>query len=219
MRPVEFLQALRAAKATAILRTTSSTAAEPALLAAVRGGFRIVECTLNTPGALKAIEKLASHEGVVVGAGTVLSADDARDAVTAGASFLVSPVVDEAVIASAQALGVAMIPGCATPTEMLRAHRLGAPLQKLFPAPPDGPAWVKATLGPLPFLRIVPTSGVDASNAAEHLRAGAFAVGFVSSLFQPSDVLAGRFDVIEERAKKLLATLRDVESTASSGRG
>ena len=70
-------------------------------------------------------------------------------------------------------LGVAMMPGCHTPTEMLDAYHAGAPLQKLFPGPGLGPAWVRATLGPLPFLRIVPTSGVDETNASEYLDAGA----------------------------------------------
>jgi Entner-Doudoroff aldolase len=144
----------------------------------------------------------------VVGAGTVLTAQDAEDAVAHGARFLVSPVVDEEVIEAARRLGVAAIPGCATPTEMLRAWRAGAPLQKLFPAPGPGPAWVKATLAPLPFLRIVPTNGVTAENARAWLDAGAFALGFVAPLFDPADLAARRFDRIEERARFLLVAVR-----------
>ena len=100
-----------------------------------------------------------------------------------------------------------MMPGTHTPTEMLRAHRAGASLQKLFPAPGIGPTYVKACLGPMPFLRIVPTSGVDESNAAAYLQAGAFAVGFVTSLFDPEDLAAGRFDRVEQRARSLLAAV------------
>jgi 2-dehydro-3-deoxyphosphogluconate aldolase/(4S)-4-hydroxy-2-oxoglutarate aldolase len=81
-------------------------------------------------------------------------------------------------------------------------------LQKLFPEPGTGPAWVKQTLGPLPFLNIVPTSGVTLENAAAYLQAGAAAVGFVNSLFAPEDVKAGRFDVIEQRARQMLAAVR-----------
>jgi 2-keto-3-deoxy-6-phosphogluconate aldolase len=97
-----------------------------------------------------------------------------------------------------------MMPGCATPTEMLRAHRTGAPLQKLFPGQATGPAWVKQTLGPLPFLRIVPTSGVTLDNAADYLAAGAWAVGFVNSLFDPADIAEGRFDAIQQRAARMI---------------
>ncbi|MCP3904363.1 MAG: bifunctional 4-hydroxy-2-oxoglutarate aldolase/2-dehydro-3-deoxy-phosphogluconate aldolase, partial [Planctomycetes bacterium] len=144
---------------------------------------------------------------VVTGAGTVLTVEDARAAVDAGASFLVSPVTDEAVIEEAARLGVAMMPGTFTATEMLRAHRAGASLQKLFPGPDSGPNYVKAMLGPMPFLRIVPTSGVHQNNAAAFLKAGAFAVGFVNTLFDPNDMRGERFDRIEERAAKLLAAV------------
>jgi len=112
------------------------------------------------------------------------------------------------VIAAGLSLGVAVVPGCHTPTEMLAAHRAGAPLQKLFPAPGIGPAYVRACLGPLPFLKIVPTHGVDATNARAWLDAGAHAVGFTQSLFDAGDIEAGRFDRIEERARALLAAVR-----------
>jgi 2-dehydro-3-deoxyphosphogluconate aldolase / (4S)-4-hydroxy-2-oxoglutarate aldolase len=175
--------------------------------AAVRGGFRVVEFTLTTPGALDLIREFAARDGLVVGAGTVLTESDAQSAVTAGARFLVSPIVDPVIVGLAASLGVAMIPGTFTPTEMLHAHRAGAPLQKLFPAPANGPAYVKACVGPMPFLRIVPTSGVDPSNASAFLEAGAWAVGFVASLFAAEDVEAGGFDRIEARARECLAAV------------
>jgi Entner-Doudoroff aldolase len=137
----------------------------------------------------------------------VLETEEAREAVRRGARFLVSPVVDEAVIEEARALGVAAIPGGSTPTELLRAHRAGAPLQKLFPGPAGGPAWVRACLGPLPFLRIVPTSGVDESNAADYLAAGAYAVGFVTSLFRPELLATRDFAAIEARARVLRSAI------------
>ncbi len=207
MRPEEFVSFLHTHKASAILRTSIGHAAKPAMESALRGGFKVIEFTLTTPGALEVIGEFSKRQGIVVGAGTVLTADDAKAAVDAGAAFLVSPVIDEAVIEAARSLGVAMMPGTHTPTEMLRAHRAGASLQKLFPAPGIGPTYVKACLGPMPFLRIVPTSGVDESNAAAYLQAGAFAVGFVTSLFDPDDLVAGRFDTIEQRARSLLAAL------------
>lgn len=176
--------------------------------AAIRGGFRVVEFTMTVPGVLELIQDFSRREGVIVGAGTVLEVEQARDAVRAGARFLVSPVVDEEVIAAARALDVAAMPGTHTPTELFRAHRAGAQLQKLFPAPAGGPAWLRSVMGPLPFLRVVPTNGVDASNVQEWLSAGAFACGFVRSLFVPEDIQNRNWDAIRDRAQQILTAAR-----------
>jgi 2-dehydro-3-deoxyphosphogluconate aldolase / (4S)-4-hydroxy-2-oxoglutarate aldolase len=208
MKPERFVGLLGEARASAILRCPSREAAASAMEAAVRGGFRIVEFTLTIPGALDLVEDFSRRPELVVGAGTVLTVDEARSAVRRGAQFLVSPVIDEEVIAAGLSSGVAVIPGCHTPSEMLAAHRAGAPLQKLFPAPGNGPAYVRACLGPLPFLKIVPTNGVDATNARAWLDAGAYAVGFTHALFDAADLGAGRFDRIETRARELLAAVR-----------
>lgn len=207
MTSEELARFLQETRALAVLRTDREAAAGPAMDAAVRGGFRAIEFTLNTPRALDRIEEFARRPGLVVGAGTVLSPGEARAAVARGASFLVSPVFDPEVLEEAGRLGVCLIPGCSTPAELLRAHRAGATVQKLFPAPAGGPSWVRAVLGPLPFLRIVPTSGVDEENATLFLRAGCLAVGFVGPLFPPEDVSTGAFDRIEARARRLLAGL------------
>ncbi len=175
--------------------------------AALRGGFRIIEFTLSIPGAFELIEEFSKREGVLVGAGTVLEVEQARRAVAAGACFLVSPVVDEPVIAAASALGVAAMPGTHTPTEMVRAHRAGAQLCKLFPAPAGGPAWLRSVRGPLPFLKIVPTNGVtlDGPEGMEPwLAAGAWAVGFVAELFTPAHIAAGDWSAIEARARAIV---------------
>ena len=208
MTPDDFVRFLGEERASAILRTPHGERAIPAMEAAARAGFRVLEFTLTIPGALDAIAAFAGRPGIAVGAGTVLTREDARAAYSAGARFLVSPVVDEEVIAAAAELGIASIPGCATPTEMLRARRAGAPLVKLFPAPADVAAWVRTVLGPLPDLRIVPTNGVDAGNAAQVLAAGAHAIGFVAPLFDAAEVAAGRYDRIEERARDLLHAVR-----------
>lgn len=210
MQPDAFVEFFGRQKASAILRTDIAEAAAPAMDAALRAGFRVVEFTMTVPDVLDRIGEFSRRDGVVVGAGTVLTAEDARAAVEAGARFLVSPVVDEAVIEEAARLGVAAMPGTHTPTEMLRAHRAGAALQKLFPAPGIGAPFVRACLGPLPFLRIVPTSGVDAGNVGDYLQAGAFAVGFVAPLFDAADMAAGAFDRIEARGRALLDAVRSV---------
>ena len=201
------MERLGRVRATAILRTSLADAAAPAMEAAIRGGFRIVEFTLSVPNAVERIAEFSRRDELVVGAGTVLTREEARDAVRAGARFLVSPIVDEAIIEEARSLGVAMLPGCHTPTEMMRAHRAGAAVLKLFPAPASGPDYVRACLGPMPFLKIVPTSGVDASNTAAWLAAGCYAVGFVGSLLDAAALAQERFDVIEERARRCIAAV------------
>jgi 2-dehydro-3-deoxyphosphogluconate aldolase/(4S)-4-hydroxy-2-oxoglutarate aldolase len=203
------LNLIREARAIAILRTNDHATGREALAAAVRGGFRVLEVTLSTPGAIEIIADLARDPRLLIGAGTVLTPDQARAAVRAGARFLVSPVLDVDVVAEANKLDSIVMPGCATPTELWQAHRAGAPLQKLFPAPATGPAWLRAVLAPMPFLRVIPTNGVEADNAAEWLAAGAFAVGCVRSLFSPDLLAAHAWAAIENRARSLLAAVLD----------
>jgi len=163
----------------------------------------VVEFTLTTPGAFELIASFAKNPDLLVGAGTVLTVDQARQAVEAGARFLVSPVCDPAVIRAAEALDAAAIPGTFTATEMQAAHAAGADFVKLFPAPADVPAYVRSILGPLPHLRIFPTNGVTIENVVEVLGAGAAGVGFVGSLFAPEDMAARNFDAIRGRAEKI----------------
>lgn len=204
-----FIKQLGEIKASAILRTNDQEKAALAMEAAIRGGFRIIEFTLTVPGVYDLVKDFSSRTDLVVGTGTVMDATQAQLSVEAGARFLVSPVVDEAVIHAANDLGVASMPGTHTPTEMLKAHRAGAQLCKLFPCPHGGPDWVRAVLGPMPYLNIVPTNGVDQYNAGEWIAAGAFAVGFVATLFVADDIAAGRWDAIEERARQCLAAIRE----------
>jgi Entner-Doudoroff aldolase len=205
MTPGAFVERFGREKASAILRTDDQERAAQAMEAAIRGGFTVVEFTLTVPGVFDLVREFSQRSGVVVGTGTVMEEHEARQSVAAGARFLVSPVVDERVIAAANEMEVACMPGCHTPTEMLRAHRAGAQLCKLFPAPGSGPTWVRSVLGPMPYLKIVPTNGVDERNAGEWIAAGAFAVGFVATLFNPADLAAANWDAIEARASRCLA--------------
>jgi 2-dehydro-3-deoxyphosphogluconate aldolase/(4S)-4-hydroxy-2-oxoglutarate aldolase len=206
MTPESFLTHLARARAVGILRCDDRKTAAQALDAAISGGFSTLEVTLTVPEALAIVRDYRQRPGLVVGVGTVLHPEEVTAAVEAGAQFVVSPVFDPEVVRAAVAHRVAVMPGCATPTEMLAAHRAGAPLVKLFPAPGNGPAFVRACLAPLPFLRIIPTNGVDAGNAPEWLAAGAFALGFTTPLFDPAELAAGRFDLIRERAQTILGT-------------
>ncbi|GAB4154584.1 MAG: bifunctional 4-hydroxy-2-oxoglutarate aldolase/2-dehydro-3-deoxy-phosphogluconate aldolase [Planctomycetota bacterium] len=213
------LAAFRAERCSAILRTPLADAVWPALEAAIEGGFRIVEVTMNTPGALGHIERLARSDGIVAGAGTVLSLSDAKAAMKAGARFLVSPVTDPQILAFCRQHDLVAVPGAYTPTEMMAAHRAGADFVKLFPAPADGPTYLRACRGPLPFLDIYPTSGVTEQNVEEWFRAGAFGVGFVGSLFDPADLASGRFDLVRERASRMIGRVRAAIAAGSAPGG
>ena len=213
MTPDKFVEHFGQVKASAILRTNDQEKAALAMEAAIRGGFDVIEFTLTVPGVYELVQDFSRRPGLLVGTGTVMDEREAQLSVEAGACFLVSPVVDEVVIRAASDLGVACMPGTHTPTEMLRAHRAGAQLCKLFPAPAGGPAWLQSVLGPMPWLKIVPTNGASEENAGDWIKAGAFAVGFVAPLFVAEDVEAGRWDVIEERARRCLAAAQSSSDT------
>lgn len=209
-------------RCSAILRTQDAKAVRPALDAAIRGGFRIVEVTMTTPNCLEHIAALREQaddngEPLTVGAGTVLTVDDAKQALFAGAQFLVSPVTDPQVITFCRQHDLVSVPGTFTPTEMMTAHKAGADLVKLFPGPSNGPAFLRALHGPLPFLRIFPTSGVTEENCEQWLAAGAFGLGFVGSLFDPSDMAHHRFDQIEARARRMVKKVTEFGNVRDDG--
>ncbi len=202
------LARLRNERAVAIIRTDSQEVAAAAMAAAVRGGFRVIEFTLGCPGAYELVRDFASRdEALLVGVGTVLETSEVELALAAGAEFIVSPNTDESVIRATVEAGAVSVPGGYTATELHAAHRAGAQLQKLFPAPALGPAYARMVLGPLPFLNLVPTSGVTPDNAADWLDAGVFAVGFVTPLFDPDDLSERRYDAIELRARQCIAAV------------
>lgn len=188
--------------------------------ALVAGGVRVLEVTVDSPGALEAIEALSAHLGEdgLVGAGTVLDAETAVLAMRAGARFLFAPNLNEAVIDAALRYGRIAIPGVMTPTEMVRAAQAGAPVVKLFPASIVGPDFIKQVRGPLPHIPIIPTGGIDEHNAVDYIRAGAIAVGAGGGLLG-RDVQEGRFDRITERARQLVATIREEKEKLAGERG
>ena len=207
----EIRDSLLARKISAIVRTDDQSVAEQAMAAAVEGGFRVIEFTLNTPGALELITQFRSmDESLLVGAGTVMTPQAAKEAVNAGAQFIVSPVCDPTVIREVGEMGVVSIPGTQTPTEMQNAHEAGADFVKLFPAPTNVAEYIRYILGPQPHLKIFPTSGVNLDNMLEVLEAGAAGVGFVGPLFDPQSMRNRNFDDIRERAKKIVALLADL---------
>jgi 2-dehydro-3-deoxyphosphogluconate aldolase/(4S)-4-hydroxy-2-oxoglutarate aldolase len=187
----------------AIVRTNDQQLAADAMQAAIEGGFRVGEFALTTPGALELISDFAKKPDLLVGAGTVLTIEQARATVKAGARFLVSPICDPQIIAEAHKLGVAAMPGTFTATEMQAAHRAGADFVKLFPAPADLPSYIASILAPLPHLRIYPTNGVTVDNVVDVLRAGAAGAGFAKALLEPAWLADRDFAAIRRRAGEI----------------
>jgi 2-dehydro-3-deoxyphosphogluconate aldolase/(4S)-4-hydroxy-2-oxoglutarate aldolase len=168
--------------------------------AAVKGGLRVLELTLTTPGALDAIRTLAREGDSLVGAGTVLTRQDVADVAEAGGRFVMSPVFDAGVVDAAHACGLLAVPGAATPSEILTARRHGAHLVKVFPAGAlGGPDYLRALRGPLPDPLLVPTSGPDSGNLSAYVDAGASAVGVGAEVFPPDFNLAS----VEEAARRI----------------
>jgi len=194
-------------KISAIIRTDNQKVAEQAMQAAVAGGFRVVEFTLTTPGALNLITQFRENDDLIVGAGTVMSPTIVREAVEAGAQFLVSPVCSVDVIQEAEKLDVVSIPGTFTATEMESAHRAGADFVKLFPAPANVAEYIRFILAPLPHLKIFPTSGVNLDNMLDVLQAGAAGTGFVRPLFNPEMIRNKNYDGIRQRAEAIVERL------------
>jgi len=177
----EVMPRLVAAKAVAIVRERSATEGRRVVDALTGAGMGALEVTCTTPGAFALVESLRDG-ATLVGVGTVLSASEAVDAAHAGASFIVTPNFEPAVITAAHRHGLAAIVGCGTATEIVRALEAGADACKVFPAEQLGMGFLRAIHGPLPWAPLVPVGGVDAANAADWLAAGGIAVGLGSKL-------------------------------------
>jgi 2-dehydro-3-deoxyphosphogluconate aldolase/(4S)-4-hydroxy-2-oxoglutarate aldolase len=175
---------LLSAGVVAVIRAQSKDQLPSIAQALLDGGVPTIEVTMSTPKALAGIEALADSLGdkAIIGVGTVLDAHTARDAIAAGAQFVVSPILDEDIIATTKRYGKISIPGAFTPTEILRAWTAGADIVKVFPSTSLGPQYFKDILAPLPQVRLTPTGGVDLTNAAEWIKAGAACLGAGSSL-------------------------------------
>ncbi len=173
--------------------------AVPAAEAMLRGGVDVMEITLRTAAGLDVIRTVAeSCPDMQVGAGTVVTLDQCRQAVEAGAKFIVSPGFDRAVVEWCMENGVAVTPGCVTPSEIMQALALGVKVLKFFPANVyGGLSAMKALSGPFGDVRFIPTGGVNAQNLGEYLAAPyVFAVGG-SWLCSKKDIADGKFDRIE----------------------
>ncbi|MEW2167329.1 bifunctional 4-hydroxy-2-oxoglutarate aldolase/2-dehydro-3-deoxy-phosphogluconate aldolase [Streptomyces sp. NPDC007084] len=205
--------ALAATPVVAILRSTSA-ASFPQVADALREeGVRAVEFTLTTPGALDAMREYAQNlpAGSVLGAGTVTSPRAAELAVAAGATYLITPGTTPDVIAEGTRLGVPVLAGAFTPTEILTAWQGGATMVKVFPASLGGPDYLRAVRAPLPDVPLVPTGGISLDAAPAYLAAGAKALGMGGPLVGDA-CSGGDLGALRERAARLTRLLEEART-------
>lgn len=174
------------------------------------GGVTVAEVTFTVPDAVGVIRAAKQQLGgrVLIGAGTVLDPETARAAILAGAEFVVAPNLNAEVIRLCRRYGVVVMPGAFTPTEVVAAWEAGADVVKVFPADVLGPAYIKALRGPLPQVRLMPTGGVDLTNAGDYLRAGAACLGVGGRLVDLAAVAAGDLGRITETARQYAEVVR-----------
>ncbi|HEY6899762.1 MAG TPA: bifunctional 4-hydroxy-2-oxoglutarate aldolase/2-dehydro-3-deoxy-phosphogluconate aldolase [Puia sp.] len=174
------------------------------------GGIRLMEVTLNSPGAISAIGQVRKLFGdrLLIGAGTVLTVDEVKQAVGAGAQFIISPSLDVDIIRQTRQMGAVSIPGAFTATEILTAYRSGAHIVKVFPAS-VGVAYFRDLRGPLPHIPLMPTGGVSLENIKDFQKAGAVAFGIGSALVPGAQVVVPEMlGLLQGRAKAFVEALR-----------
>lgn len=185
----------------AIMRGVTADTAVDVASAIAKGGVTAIEITADTPNVMATIETLSSDlDDVLIGVGTVLDPETARNAQLAGAEFIVTPTVDRDVIEIGNRYGTPVATGAYTPTETVRAYEAGADFVKVFPASTGGPEHIQALRGPLSQIPLVPTGGVSLDNASAFLEAGATALGVGSSIVDLDAAKRGEFEVIQENA-------------------
>jgi 2-dehydro-3-deoxyphosphogluconate aldolase/(4S)-4-hydroxy-2-oxoglutarate aldolase len=203
-----------------VIRAANVDEALRAVEAICQGGIPIVEVTMTVPNAPAVIRDVVRHHGrdVLVGAGTVISEEQARVCMDAGAEFLVSPGLSLAVLAAAHACHKLAIPGALTPTELMNAQAAGARLVKIFPCGNvGGPKYLKSLKAPFPDAALIPTGGVSVSNAADFIAAGAFALGVGADLVDAAALRKGNLGKIKQTAQELVQAVQVARSKIGSG--
>jgi 2-dehydro-3-deoxyphosphogluconate aldolase/(4S)-4-hydroxy-2-oxoglutarate aldolase len=194
----------------AVIRAQSDTQLLDIAKALIEGGVIGVEVTMSTPKAISGIQKLADAVGdkCVLGVGTVLDAGTCAAAIHAGAEFVVSPILDTAIIETTRRLGKIAIPGAFSPTEIFTAWNAGADVVKVYPGSLAGPGYIKDLLSPMPFLRMMPSGGVDVKNIGAWIKAGAVMVGAGASLVTKDAMSKGDWGAIAAMARQFVENVK-----------
>src|SRR5579875_1014200 len=194
-----------------VLRAKSAAEGHALVEAMLAGGVTVVEVTMTVPGAVELLRELKQAHGgkLLLGSGTVTTAEQAAATIEAGAEFVVSPSLHPEVIAKTKAMGKVSVPGALTPTEVITAWRAGADYVKVFPCSAMGGAsYLKALLAPFPDVKLIPTGGVTLATAAEYLKAGARARGGGGDLVNEAAIAEGRAEVVTAAARAYLEVIR-----------
>ena len=201
-----WLSQIKQHKVIAVVRAAEVSLTRQLALAVASGGMQLIEITWNSAGATELIAQLRVElPNCTIGTGTLLNLQQMREAIAAGAQFLFTPHVDPVMIKAAVDIGVPIIPGALSPTEMVTAWSSGATCVKVFPVEAVGGVnYIKSLRGPLGHIPLIPTGGVTLENAKEFLQAGAAAVGLSSQLFPKEFVDAGNWEAIAQKAQNLL---------------
>ena len=190
-----------------VVRASSVEEANRAVEAICAGGIPVLEITMTVPNAISVIRELSQTRGhdALIGAGTVTNAVQAESCIEAGAQFLVSPGLSVPVLEVAKRHSMLAIPGALTPTELMSAQEHGATVVKIFPCGNvGGPKYLKSLKAPFPKACLIPTGGVNASNAAEFIAAGAFALGVGADLVDAAALREGNLQKITAAARELV---------------
>ena len=202
-----------------VVRASSVEEARRAVDLICTEGIPVVEITMTVPDAVNIIGQVTRQYGeqVLTGAGTVVTADQAKRCIDAGAQFLVSPGLATPVLRVAASHEILAMPGALTPTEVIAAMDAGATLIKVFPCGSvGGPKYIKALRAPFPESRFIPTGGVNLSNAADYIAAGAFALGVGADLVDLAALRGDQPHKIAEAARALVAAVRTARETQHS---
>ncbi|HYF80414.1 MAG TPA: bifunctional 4-hydroxy-2-oxoglutarate aldolase/2-dehydro-3-deoxy-phosphogluconate aldolase [Symbiobacteriaceae bacterium] len=195
-----------------VIRTNSQDLAYKAIMTLAEIGFRTVEVTMTVPGAAELIGELSRSTDLILGAGTILAPADATASIRAGAHYVVSPCMVEGLPAVCHEAGVACVLGGLTPTEVITAWKMGSDAVKIFPAASvGGPDHLKALKSVFPFVPLVPTGGVNLTNVAGFLRAGAAFVGAGSDLVNVKALLDNDTESIALLGRKYLQAVADAK--------
>jgi 2-dehydro-3-deoxyphosphogluconate aldolase/(4S)-4-hydroxy-2-oxoglutarate aldolase len=200
-----------------VIRVASAAEAFEVAKAIHEGGISVIEVTMSVAGALDVMKEVTQKFGrkVLLGAGTILDPETARAALLSGAQFIVTPTLNPDVIKMCKRYSAVIIPGALTPTEILTAWEAGADLVKVFPiAQVGGPAYIRALMGPLPHIPLVPTGGVNLQNAGEFIKAGCAAIAAGGELVDKKAVAEKKFSVIAENAQKFVAEVKKARGKA-----
>lgn len=212
MKKLKLLQQIANDGVVAVLRADSADQVFEMSEQAIAGGIKIIEVTMTTPFALRAIEKLAAKYSstttdpskyAIIGVGTVLDPETARAAILSGSEFVVGPSLNPETVKLCNRYRVPVMPGCMSIADIQTSLELGVDVCKLFPGNAFSPSMIKAIKGPLPQANIMPTGGVSLNNLGEWIKAGAVAVGIGSDLTTEA-VKTGDYSLVAKRAAQYI---------------